>query len=438
MVREKSHFIRCPIHGSMPFGSREMVLVDSPYFQRLRQISQLGFASLVFPGATHTRFSHSLGVAHLAGRVFDQLCLGQGFDLNEVYDPQQLAYFRQLLRFAALLHDVGHPPFSHAGEPILPPVGTLGLPEALVDDPNRGATHEDYTCAVILRLAQEGLLDPEEAQDLVAILSKTGRVGKKLLAKEGGPLIYPLLCQLINGEIDVDRMDYLLRDAYHAGVPYGKFDLDRLVSALSVVRYRDWLLLALKQEDVATYENFLLSRVHMFHQIYFHKTLGAFSHYLKKSFEQGELELKVQGGVDWFLEFTESSLRHALMLAKHQPWAGRLYRRERAKTLIRRQDDSPAGLAQVTEVQGYLEQEGIPCFVSRSSNRYSAQIRGREIGPATLMVVVKEFGRNRLLPLAECSVLLAGTEEKQILITQLYVQQEDHARALAVIQGRMQ
>jgi len=158
----------------------------------------------------------------------------------------------------------------------------------------------------------------------------------------------------------------------------------------------------------------------------------------KKSFEQGELELKVQGGVDWFLEFTESSLRHALMLAKHQPWAGRLYRRERAKTLIRRQDDSPAGLAQVTEVQGYLEQEGIPCFVSRSSNRYSAQIRGREIGPATLMVVVKEFGRNRLLPLAECSVLLAGTEEKQILITQLYVQQEDHARALAVIQGRMQ
>jgi len=116
-------------------------------------------------------------------------------------------------------------------------------------------------------------------------------------ARTGSPMIFPLLSQLISGEIDVDRMDYLLRDSYFAGVPYGQFDLERLISSLTfcIESSLNQFLLAIDGEAVPTYENFLLARVHMFSQIYFHKSLGAYIHYLRKAIQENEIDLKING-----------------------------------------------------------------------------------------------------------------------------------------------
>lgn len=431
---DKRHIVRCPIHGSMEFSAREMALIDSPFFQRLRQITQLGFAGLVFPGATHTRFAHSLGTAHLAGRVFDQLCKGNNYDLRADYNLEQLNYARSLLRFAALLHDVGHPPFSHAAEAVLPRLGQLPMPDFLLDDPNRQATHEDYSHAIIHHLAESrGLISREEASDLVSILSKKHEPSDQLKAKDGRHLIYPLLCQLINGEIDVDRMDYLLRDAYNAGVPYGKFDLDRLIGAMAVYKedQAGWFLLSLKEEDVPTYENFLLSRIHMFQQIYFHKTLGAFSHYLTRAFVDKELEIEVDGSLEQFLGFTESRLRQALAQVSHKKWSSRILGRVKAKNILRVVGEDTADLARLVMVEEIINRAGIESFVVRSSNQYSSQIEG-QVNQGTVMVIQSEFGKTRALPLASRSDLL-DTREKRILITQLYVHREDAARAIEEI-----
>ncbi|MDT8447911.1 MAG: HD domain-containing protein [bacterium] len=432
----KQYIIRCPIHGSMDFSPREMTLIDGPFFQRLRQISQLGFASLVFPAATHTRFAHSLGTAHLAGRVFDQLELGLSHDLRGDYEEEQLVYARQLLRFAALLHDIGHPPFSHAAESVLPPLSALPVPPYFAPEIDRQATHEDYGYAVIYRLYQEGVFAEEEARDLIAVLSKRVTPSPRLNGRNGEALIFPLLCQLINGEIDVDRMDYLLRDAYTAGVPYGRFDLDRMIASMSVYRAETGYHLALREDDVATYENFLLARQHMFQQVYFHKTLGAFTHYLKCAFAGGEVALQISGDLDEFVGLTEAKVRQALAEAKDHKWAGKILRRERAKTVQRLQSEDPAHLEEVTWAKAVLDEVGIESFISTSSNRFSSQVKGQAADSTTLMVLVKHFGQIQARPLADCSGLLKACESK-ILITQLYVEAADYQGAVQAIQERL-
>lgn len=431
--------IRCPIHGSIEFNQREVRLIDSPFLQRLRSVSQLGFASLVFPGAVHSRFSHSLGAAHLIGKVFDQLKLGLFHDLSDFYGKEDLQYFRQILRFAALLHDVGHPPFSHAAERVLPMISSLEMPPYLMPKKDRQATHEDFSHAIIYHMAKEqNLLSLEEAEDVISVLSKKIPPSHRMNAKEGGPLIYPLLCQLINGEIDVDRMDYLHRDAHFAGVPYGKFDLDRMIGSFSTCLEESLggFLLTINSEDLPTYENFLLSRIHMFYQIYFHKTLGAFTHYIQQVFEEREITLAIDGSMENYLSLNENGLREELRKNQHKKWAGRIINRQPAKTLLRVKDQEPERMERLERVQALLQQEGVDCFLVNSWNNYSTQIKGRPINQSSIMVIEQELGKERLYPLGERSGLL-GNEERLIEIHQLYVHREEFQQAMKIIEGRL-
>ncbi|MCH7814032.1 MAG: HD domain-containing protein, partial [Planctomycetes bacterium] len=119
--------VRCPLHGSIAFTELERKIIDHPYLQRLRAISQLGFAERVFPGATHTRFSHSLGVMHLAGRIFEQVLSTAWQLLAQSFTAKELVYIWKIIRLAGLLHDLGHPPFSHSFEPLLPPQYSFDL-----------------------------------------------------------------------------------------------------------------------------------------------------------------------------------------------------------------------------------------------------------------------------------------------------------------------
>ncbi len=160
----------CPIHGIIGFNEKERRIIDHPYFQRLRHISQLGFANFVFTGATHSRFAHSLGVMHLAGRIFDQIVAAEHAWLAGLFNEEDWSYLRQLVRLAALLHDVGHAPFSHSSEATLPPKSALDLPvewyQSLCSE--NQASHEDFSVAIIYAMAREStpLLSLEEARDI--------------------------------------------------------------------------------------------------------------------------------------------------------------------------------------------------------------------------------------------------------------------------------
>ncbi|MBU2643194.1 HD domain-containing protein [bacterium] len=435
-MKPKNAIIRCPIHGSISVTPRELALINSPYFQRLRYISQLGFTSFVFPGAVHTRFSHSLGVMHLAGRVYDQLTQNRYHTLADHYSKTQLNYFRRILRFSALLHDMGHPPFSHAAESLLPDLAALDFPAPLKGKREGQATHEDFSHLLVYHLAHTAsLLSMDEAVDVIGILSKNRQPSERMNDTSGNPMIYPLLCQLINGEIDVDRMDYLLRDSYYAGVPYGKFDLERLISSFScwVEEDLNCYLLAIDGEGVPSYEIFLLARIHMFYQIYFHKSLGAYRHYLKKAFEENEILLEIDSSLEGFLNLTETALLEEFRRKKDRKWSGRIFNRIPAKNLIRVQDGEVKKLAQLNAVKSLLDEKGIETILSCSSNQYSSQIRNRKNDQETILVIDEAFGNRTILPLAEKSSLL-GETEKMIEITQLYVHREDYESAIAAIQ----
>src|SRR5690606_31004738 len=136
--------IRDPIHGTLDISKNEIKILDTPAFQRLRMIKQLGFSEFSYPGASHSRYIHSLGVSYLSGVAFDFIFKNYTFSSNEVRRN-----FRQVLRLGALLHDIGHGPLSHTTEEVMPDLKDLAV-SVYKDKPNRKANHEDYTIKFIL------------------------------------------------------------------------------------------------------------------------------------------------------------------------------------------------------------------------------------------------------------------------------------------------
>ena len=237
---------RDPIHGFIHADPLEHALVNSRPLQRLRSIHQLGFAYLVFPGAEHSRFSHVLGAMNLAGRVYDALA-GKSLDL---LPSDSAARERRLVRAAALVHDVGHAPFSHSAEELF---------EGAID-------HEDMTRR-ILRLdeirdifAEHG--DGIEPNDVCELLEKPSDPKQRLLS------------QIISGELDVDKMDYLLRDSLYCGVRYGNYDLARLLETIEPIldpETGDWGV-GVEEGGVHAVEALVMARYYMFTQVYFNLT----------------------------------------------------------------------------------------------------------------------------------------------------------------------
>ena len=330
--------VRCPLYDTIPYTSAELTLIDTPEFQRLRRLKQTAFAHLVFPGATHTRFEHSLGVMHMVGRFFETLLRNQqsllrnleAEDLRrqqasssaqsraaqrppaqrpdsllpEIFETRAATQLLesdprilQSARFAGLLHDIGHAPFSHSGERLLPTwndvqrqLATLALPawlnetleKKIAQNSAAGQTamrqsvkHEFFSLLLIARIFNNPsieTLSPAMGQDTACLLDKD------VPTRPDSPLaatgLRTLISQLISGEIDADRMDYLRRDASHCGVVYGFFDSSRILDA--AVFYRDLatgeLNLAIHQSGLAAYEDFLRARMSMYQQVYFHKT----------------------------------------------------------------------------------------------------------------------------------------------------------------------
>ena len=239
--------IRDPIHGLIARRPKEIRLMNTHVFQRLRRIRQLAMAHLVYPGALHTRFEHCVGTMHIAGKICERLGEFDQITTDEA----------EIVRLAALLHDVGHGPFSHVSEYVLERHYDR---EALTNLGNRGKIHERITAQLI-----DG--NPE----IRSILSEGERRAVVDLLRE--PVKRDFKHDIVSSSLDADKMDYLLRDSYFAGVRYGSFDLDKIIDACRVHRERggESSFLALHHEGIYAFEQLAMAKYHMGQQVYFHR-----------------------------------------------------------------------------------------------------------------------------------------------------------------------
>ncbi len=263
MLPNSSRTYHDPLHGGITLAASDPVealliqLIDTPAFQRLRRIRQLGTANLTFHVAEGSRFTHSLGVMAVARRAFDRLASRY----------PQLQPYRALVLCGALLHDIGHGPFSHTGEDIF------------------NSHHESWTRRIIREFPPIRLLldrfHPTLAQELEQIYLKTY------------PL--PFVCQLISSQLDCDRLDYLMRDSYFTGASYGHLDLDRILMALDYDPVSQQLVVARKGQ--AAIEHYLVVRYFMYAQVYNHSKNLAAAWVLEQVFRRAR-ELLPTGTVD--------------------------------------------------------------------------------------------------------------------------------------------
>jgi HD superfamily phosphohydrolase len=310
-VAKHQHEVRDPVHVFIHYDSDERKVLNSRPLQRLRYIHQLALTYLVYPGATHRRFEHSLGVMDLAGRVFDVVtCPDNVTDeirksLPEITKQNELQYWKRVLRMAALCHDVGHLPFSHAAERELLPTGW---------------DHERLTRAIIYSEEMEDiwrkLTPPLRSHDIV----------KLALGPDKAKDLYPSVWETILSEIivgdafGVDRIDYLLRDSHHTGVAYGKFDHHRLIETLRILPSSDTGAPALGVEEggLQSAEALLWARYLMYAQVYLHPVRRIYDihlrDFLKAWLPGGKFSTKTEA----HLQMTDNEVTSALLSASRR------------------------------------------------------------------------------------------------------------------------
>lgn len=252
---ERRHTFRDPIHGFIRVSDGEREIIDTMEFQRLRRIKQLGTGHLLYHGAEHSRFGHSLGVMEVATKVFRAIRVRRPGLLETSDDWDR---YEQILRLAALLHDVGHAPYSHASEELFP-----------TDSSGQRFEHEDYTRAIVLNSEIGSIINERFSEVAISARDVMNAYSDDPAAL--GPCGV-LLENILAGELDADRMDYLARDSLYAGVSYGRYDLDRLLDTITAVEEEDGPLhLAVEMDGQQALEAFLLARYYMFLQVYLHK-----------------------------------------------------------------------------------------------------------------------------------------------------------------------
>jgi hypothetical protein len=386
---------------------------------------------------------------HVAGRLWDGIVSTSGDVLRKHFGEEDLGHFRRLLRLAGLMHDLGHPPFSHVSEQFMPAFSALEIPEGWFADPkqDRQAKHEDYSVVLIAALANgpDAALSQDEARDIASLVhhgvtpspSWEGRFGKKEQGRGG---IHRLLRSLISGELDCDRMDYLLRDAYFTGAAYGAHDIDHLVGNLGVVDHDEMgLRLTIDATAVRTFEDFLLARYHMFIQVYMHKTTTAFDHYLDQALKNGEFALVVPGTAKEYAQLRDSTLIERLFEAALDPknvWSRRLTERRPPKMLLQASNAKSEDRALMEQVTAALTQAGVPYFTMESHQTLSKMLTAAappDPEGTAMLVRKKVFGAPVYEPIERHSSLLNKYNEV-IDIRNLYVLPEHVAEAKKAIE----
>jgi hypothetical protein len=346
--------VRDPLWNNIGIDAQALAVLDTTPFQRLRYVRQLGHAFLVYPGATHARFEHALGTYHLARRALG--VLQERGSLAAIAADESA-----VIRLAALLHDLGHYPFSHALE-------EAGLP-----------SHET--------LAREHLRHPE----LATALAATGirDAADRIVALITGASTSPLH-GLIAGALDLDKIEYLTRDAHMCGVPYGTVDVDRLLHSLVVVDDGRHPTVGLHEKGVSALESLLFAKYQMYRNVYWHHAVRSatamFKRVVRDAIRGGHLE------VAWIGGSTDEALMEALRSRGNPSLAERLRRRRLYKRVL----DLPASELPVG-AGGWVADD--PDLTARVEDRVAAEAG---LGPGELLM---DFPRKPAMLASDVPVL---------------------------------
>lgn len=259
--------IRDCIHGDIFLSNKFLKIVDTSEFQRLRRIRQLAIVNLLFPCAEHTRFSHCLGTFHIMGRIIEYF--EKEFEnINMTIDSRD----KEVALAAALLHDIGHGPFSHTFEEICS---------------HKGMNHELWTIRIItdrstnLNKVLVENFDKDFPNDVATLIDKSSY--KQNYSDKGIDLSF-VLSSLVSSQIDADRMDYILRDAIYTGVSYGKIDISRIIKSMTIKKNEDKYTLCVYEKYLPDIESYLLSRYQMHKGVYNHSFKCEMEGVIKKIF----------------------------------------------------------------------------------------------------------------------------------------------------------
>jgi hypothetical protein len=397
--------IRDPVYGFIIFSDDEKKIIDHPAFQRLRRIKQLGLTDMLYPGATHTRFEHSLGVMHLATRMFAEIVrkpssrkVLESIFYNEEED-------RDLLRRAALLHDIGHGPFSHLSEELMGKNPETGKP----------FKHEDYTIAIIRGPLKKAL--GTWSDDIADFLrGNPTRLGLRIF-----------WYQLLSSQLDADRCDYLLRDSLHTGVKYGLYDIERLLVTISLARdpEEEKLSVGLTEGGWYVAESLVIARYHMYEQVYFHKIRRAYDIMLREALIESIGQLPPPWDIDEFLKLDDYTTWN-IMKEKNSEWFKMIKERKHLKVVYEEEMTSKENHTQILDtIRQELSNQGIWYWEDspdRPKSWYGMGNGEEEI------YIIKEDKPNRL---SEYSPIVKYLKRR--MVRRIYVKPFDYERAKNII-----
>lgn len=409
----RTYEIRCPVHGFIELDDWERTIIEQPAFQRLRRIRQLAWTDLLYPGAMHTRFEHSLGVMHTATALYESIIAKSKELLRRelAYNEAGFNRDRKLVRLAALLHDVGHPPFSHSSEELLPMRKT-----------DARYAHEDYSAAIIRNELKAAIEDHPlnantalNANEVAALIEGGGAAGRAVFWRD-----------LVNGQMDADRMDYLLRDSHHIGVQYGKFDLGRLIASVVAIppdEEHPQARLGIEEGGWHAAEALVLARYFMFTQVYFHKTRVAYDIHIRGAMKEllpgGCYPKPVGEGLKEFLKWDDWKVLGLIAEGK----AG-----EHGRRIIER--DHYREIHHTHEVCTVEDRQKLEEVKSKLGNllvaEETAKTRWYKTGNPDILVV-SDFGTPPVQPLSEYSMAIKGMKENDQVI--LYVDRASRPEA---------
>ncbi len=338
--------VRDPIWNTIRLDRTALAIIDTPVFQRLRHIRQLGLAYLVYPGATHTRFDHALGVHHLVRRVLALLAERGELDGVDAVECSLVAY-------AALLHDIGHYPYSHALEEL--------------DDRRMPGHHETLTGRFL------GAPELREALQSIAP-DAARRIDAMIRGRSESPLQ-----GLVSGSLDLDKIEYLRRDAFFCGVPYGQVDVDRLIHSLTLLRDPETgrLEIGIDEKGISALESLLFSKYQMFRNVYWHHAVRAATAVYKRLVEVAidaaiivpdDLVGRSDEGFLALLEARATSRRDAAARSVVDTWLPAL----RDRRLPKRAVEIPGEALRATPLESWFRSD--PALVHQLEQRIAAEL----------------------------------------------------------------
>lgn len=418
--------LRCPVHGFIPINDWEREIINQPAFQRLRRIRQLAWTDYVYPGAMHTRFEHSLGVMHIATRLFDAIIensfeiLKREYGYTSIAD-EQLKRARTIVRITALLHDTGHSPFSHAGEHVFPID-----PQSKSQKPYK---HEAYSSAVIRHVLKDVIENhpfnasgPKiTAEEIATFLDGTSSsIGRLAFWR-----------QLIDGQMDADRMDYLLRDSLHAGVDYGRYDWRRLLNTIQVIEMpannggpSHDLRIGIAEGGFHAAEALVLARYFMFTQVYFHKTRVAYDHHIQEALKVilgGQFPPPNEGKIQDYLRWDDWRVLGELANGGGGDHGDRLHKRDHYREIYHSREFLEGSDRDTLKLLG----KALGDLVARTESSLTSAYKLEKSD----ISVVSEDGLKRVKALSDMSAVVKSLTQKPLEIVRLYSKPEHAAEA---------